>query len=270
MIDTHCHLNIMVDKKPEELLTKEQLVACSDFIKNAHNSGVHTLICVGTSLPESLNCILIARQYPSVRATIGVHPCDITMPVAELITGLEELLAKHRQYIVAIGEIGLDYYHQPFDAALQAEVFRAQLDLAVRHALPVVIHIRDAGGDALGILREYKEKLRGVIHCFSLDEAAAREVISWGWYIGIDGPITYPKNSALRALVAAVPLEGLLLETDAPFLPPQPLRGKRNSPSTLGIIAEAISEARGITVEAVRIQTTKNAQRLFTLLECAV
>ncbi len=269
MIDTHCHLNIMVDKKPEELLRQEHFPAIEHILREAAASNLSYLITVGTSIPESQNCVAVADRYqssPIVKATIGVHPCDITQPIEEIIRELEAIVfSPTGKHVVAIGEIGLDYYHQPYDKELQAQVFIAQLELAKKHNLPVVIHIRDAGADALTILEKYKNDLCGVIHCFSLDLAAAERVISWGWYIGIDGPITYPKNHDLRSVVATVPLTGIVMETDAPFLPPQHLRGKRNSPANLGIIAQAIADARGISLAEVVAQTAKNARALFRL-----
>jgi TatD DNase family protein len=265
LIDTHCHLNIMTSKEPEAILTSAQLSELEPILAHITQAGVGKMVTVGTSIPESLNCIMVAQKYPAVKATIGVHPCDITQPVETIISQLEEFLCTYRSEIVAIGEIGLDYYHQPYDKEMQAVVFRAQLELAKKYDVPVVIHIRDAGDDALAILELYKDSLHGVVHCFSQDLAAAQKIISWGWYIGIDGPITYPKNSYLRELVATVPLTGILLETDAPFLPPQTLRGKKNCPSNLGIIAQAIADARGVTVAEVAAQTTANAQKLFRL-----
>jgi TatD DNase family protein len=268
MIDTHCHINIMVQKKPDEQMTEDMLVACESIVARAVAAGIEQLITVGTSIPESHNCIALAARYLQVKATIGVHPCDSVtdtgvLSVAHIITDLEKMLHESSEHIVAIGEIGLDYYHTPYDAVHQKAVFIAQLDLAVRYNKPVVIHIRDAGDDALSILRQYKDRVRGVIHCFSLDKNAAEEVISWGWMIGIDGPVTYPKNHALRDIVATVPLEGLLLETDAPFLPPQALRGKPNCPSNLGIIAQEIARARGVSVKDIVAATTANAKKLF-------
>jgi len=266
LIDTHCHLNIMTSKEPEAILTLTQLAELEPVLGRIAQAGIAEMITVGTSIPESLNCIMIAKKYPVVKATIGVHPCDITLPLATIIAELEKFLCTYRAEIVAIGEIGLDYYHRPYDKETQASVFKAQLELAKKYDLPVVVHIRDAGEDAMAILASYKDSLRGVVHCFSQDLAAAQEIISWGWYIGIDGPLTYPKNSYLRELVATVPLTGILLETDAPFLPPQSLRGKKNCPSNLGIIAHAVADARGVDIATVIAQTTSNAQELFRLL----
>jgi len=270
MIDTHCHINIMVQKKPDQLMTEEMLAQCDAIVVRAREAGVRQLITVGTSVAESRNCILLAQRYPEISATIGVHPCDSVtqegpLAVEKIVSELEKLLSDAESHIVAIGEIGLDYYHQPYDAVHQKEVFIAQLELALRWNKPVVIHIRDAGDDALSLLRQYKDRLRGVVHCFSLDRAAAEEIISWDWMIGIDGPVTYPKNNALRDIVAHVPFKGLLLETDAPFLPPQSLRGKPNCPSNLGIIAAEIARARGVSLEEVISITTANAQALFRL-----
>ena len=265
MIDTHCHLNIMATKKPEELLTTVHLNEIAQIILRVHAADVKKMICVGTSIPESRNCIAIARQNNSVYATVGIHPCDITDSVEVLINQLEQLIIEHREYIVAIGEIGLDYYHQPYDKKLQEKMFIAQLSLAQKYSLPVVIHIREAGADALAVLEKYKDSLRGLIHCFSLDQAAAEKIIGWGWCIGIDGPVTYPKNVGLREIVATVPLHGILLETDSPFLPPQGLRGKPNCPSNLKIIAAEIARARGVSVEEVAEHTSRNARTLFKL-----
>lgn len=274
LIDTHCHLNIMVPKQPEAALEDFHFKEIELIVARARAAGLSHLISVGTSLEESLNCVRIAQRFSCVRATVGVHPCDITRDPAALCSGLERLIQEHRDVIVGIGETGLDYYHQPYNKEVQQRVFRDHLDLAARYELPVVVHIRnaaagtsadDAGADALAILDEYKERVRGVIHCFSLDVDAARTVISWGWYIGIDGPITYPKNETLRALVAAVPLEGLLLETDAPFLPPQSLRGKKNCPSNLGVIAQTIAQSRGCSMAEIVLATNRNVRCLFVL-----
>jgi TatD DNase family protein len=265
MIDTHCHLNIMVNKQPEDLLVADHLDEIALIISRAQSAGIKKMICVGTSIPESRNCIAIAMRHSVVHATIGVHPCDIIQPIDLLITELEAMLIQYRAHIVAIGEIGLDYYHKPFDSEQQKKMFVAQLELAKKYDLPVVIHIREAGEDALAILENYKNCLRGVIHCFSLDKGAAEKIIGWGWYIGIDGPVTYPKNSGLRELIATVPLEAIVLETDAPFLPPQGLRGKPNCPSNLGIIAAEIASSRGISIIEVIEKTTTNAVTLFGL-----
>jgi len=257
----------MTEKAPEELLLPHHFLLIDGVMREAAAAGVSYLVSVGTSIPESHNCVSVAARYqshPVVKATIGVHPCDITASQAEIVADLEGILdSPLGSFVVAIGEIGLDYFHQPYDKAVQAQVFIAQLELAKRRNLPVVIHIRDAGADALAILEHYKDDLCGVIHCFSLDVAAAEKVISWGWYIGIDGPVTYPKNHALRETVATVPLTGILLETDAPFLPPQQLRGKPNSPANLQIIAQAIADARGVSLAEVVEQTTRNARKFF-------
>jgi len=274
LIDTHCHLNIMASKQPEERLTPELLASIAPIIEKVVSAGVTKMVTVGTSLAESYNCIAVAERYPSqVAATIGVHPCDVAgVDPEDMITQMSDMLSVHKSAIVAIGEIGLDYYHLPHDKEAQKRIFSAQLELAAQHHLPVVIHIRDgllekAGNHALTLLRACRKRLKtGVIHCFSLDKKAAQEVISWGWYIGIDGPITYPKNQQLRDIVAAVPLSGLVLETDAPFLPPQEFRGKPNCPSNLVHVAQAIAQARKISYEEVAAATTKNARRLYGLV----
>lgn len=267
LIDTHCHLNMMVAKQPDEALVPEHLPDIDSVVAAARLVGIGAIVNVGTSVVESQNSCLLARRYEDVFATVGVHPCDVSPSWQQDLAALKILLEdKQRNKIVGIGETGLDYYHKPYDTERQAAAFRAQIELALAHDLPLVVHIREAGDDALKIIAEYRHSARGVIHCFSLDLAAAQEVIGWGWYIGIDGPVTYKKNDYLRQIVATVPLSGLLLETDAPFLTPQAMRGKQNSPIYLSYIANEIAAARGCTVAEVAAATTANAQRLFNIV----
>lgn len=279
LFDTHCHLNICASKKPEEALNTKHYDEIEPLVEQAAQAGVRYLLNVGTSYQESLNSIEIAQKYANQWATIGIHPCDIIANPDETsragagrdwkadLAELETLLADREKYkIVGIGETGLDFYHKPYDQALQEQAFRAHIELALHYNLPVVVHIREAGDAALKVLSEYISRgLRGVIHCFSLDLAAAQLATSWGFYIGIDGPVTYPKNHDLRDVVREIGLEYILLETDSPFLPPQVIRGKRNSPARLVDIAEKIAEVKNITREAVATQTTANAKALFKL-----
>jgi len=256
---------MMVQKDPEKLLTNEQLVLISDIISDEQAAGVTHLITVGTSVAESENCIAIAKHYDAVFATVGIHPCDASEDWEHDFESIRRMVADAKDNrIVAIGEVGLDYYHTPYDAARQEACFRAHIELAIEYDLPLVVHIRDAGDDALRILSEYSEHTRGVIHCFSLDLDAAILVASWGWMIGIDGPVTYKKNKYLREIVRTIPLDdSILLETDAPFLTPQAVRGRPNHPAYIPYIAECIADENGISVEAVGRITTQNAKKLF-------
>ena len=167
---------------------------------------------------------------------------------------------------MAIGEVGLDFYHKPFDAPRQRDCFKAHIELALEHNLALSIHVREAGQELLRVLDEYHKQIkRAVIHCFSQPQDFADEVLKWGFYLGIDAPITYPKNELLRSVVINAPLTSLVLETDAPFLPPQALRGKKNHPAYIAMFAGVIADLKGVSVEEVAAVTTKNAQKLFGL-----
>ncbi|MGD1997867.1 MAG: TatD family hydrolase [Candidatus Dependentiae bacterium] len=263
-VDTHCHLNMMVEKERNEALHKAHLPHIDAFVAKAQAAGVTTLINVGTTVGETYNSCTIARRHERVFATAGIHPCDVTATWQQDFRDLKAMIdERRRNKIIALGETGLDFYHQPFDAQLQEAAFRAHIELAITLDMPLVVHVREAGDEALKIVEEYRHEARGVIHCFSLELMVAREVTSWGWLIGIDGPVTYKKNDYLREIVANVPLTSLLLETDAPFLTPQAFRGKPNKPAYLPFVAQEIAIQRGITVEEVGRVTTQNVKKLF-------
>ncbi|MFA5306903.1 MAG: TatD family hydrolase [Candidatus Babeliales bacterium] len=268
-VDTHCHLNMMVDKKPDEPLHDEHFPYIEQIVVQAHQVGVETIINVGTGINESINAVALARRFAPVYATVGIHPEDVGQYAHQSVTialaPLRELLVrKEENKIVAVGEVGLDFFHKPYDKQLQIDFFKAQIELALEYQLPLTIHIRDAGDDVLKVLEEYcHEQLRGVIHCFLQNESIARTVLGWGLYVGLDAPITYPKNEALRELFKKLPLERILLETDAPFLPPQQYRGKQNTPAYIPLIATALATLRNIDVTVVEKVTTVNARQLF-------
>jgi TatD DNase family protein len=268
LIDTHSHVNMMVKETfdtplPEDFKHKAELI-----INNAAQSNVSTLINVGTSLVESINCVELARTFDNCFATLGIHPNDITEKwESELIKFSELLEQKKELKIVGIGEIGLDYHYPKYNKELQYTVLRKQIQMALAYDLPIVIHTRDAEQEVLGILEEYKQdkKLRGIIHCFSEDLAFAERALKLGFVLGIGGPLTYPKNDTLREVFSTVPLEKIVLETDSPFLPPQKFRGQKNYPAHVKIVALALAELRGITYEEVARVTTSTATTLFGL-----
>lgn len=262
-IDTHCHLNMMVQKERDKALTAAQIEELATVVADAQKAGLTHLVNVGTTLTETQNSLALARRYDCIYATAGIHPCDVQLRWQRQLADLTALVREHRHELIGIGETGLDYYHKPFDMAAQAALFEGHIELALTHDLPLVVHVREAGDDALKIIEKYKDEARGVMHCFSLDLAAAELLADWGWYIGIDGPITYPKNDWLRGVVASVNLEQILLETDAPFLPPQSRRGKQNSPVHLPEIAAEIARVRGCSIEDVGVVTSANARTLF-------
>jgi len=267
LIDTHCHLNIMAKKTWDTPLTQEDLESIQIIVNQSSAQGIKKIINVGTSVEESLNCIRIAQRFPTVHAAIGIHPNDCTINWREDIETLNTALKKTAPgIIVAIGECGIDKHYSNYDLARQRDAFKSQIELALEHNLPLIIHTRDAGDETLACLASFKdEMLRGTIHCFSEDLSFAHDAFNLGFVIGIGAAITYPKNEQLRTVVKAVALEKIILETDAPFLPPQHMRGKQNSPVHIVDIARYIAELRQTTFEDIAQTTTQSAEKLFRL-----
>lgn len=257
----------MVKKEFDVLLSPDQIIQSSEIVKRAQDAGVGVIINVGTSLPESLNSVMLAQKFENVYSTVGLHPCDCTSAWKKDFEQIRHL-AQHKEEnkIVAIGEVGLDFYHKPFDAQRQKDAFKAQIELALEYSLPLSIHVREAGEETLRVLEEYVREIKGaVIHCFSQNADFAQVVLEWGFYVGIDAPIQYPKNQLLRDIVATIPLERIVLETDSPFLPPQAFRGKPNSPEYLPLFVPTIAQLKGVSVEDVERITTENACALFDI-----
>lgn len=258
LVDTHLHLDF------------EQFAEDRDaVVERAQAAGVTRLITIGIDVATSRSAIGLAERYPGVYASVGIHPNGSgDWDGDETVHALREMAA-HRK-VVAIGEIGLDYYWERVAHEQQARVFQAQLELAAQAGLPVVIHDRDAHDDVMAHLRDWapavaRERPPGVLHCFSGNRAMAEEALALGFSIGIDGPVTFKKARDLQGLVAALPLEKIVIETDAPFLAPHPYRGKRNEPAYVVEVARKIAEVRGLPVEVVVQQTTENARVLFGL-----
>lgn len=244
-VDTHAH--IPVDKKHE-------------FIDNAINSDVKVIINASEDLETSKTSILLSKEFPNVFACIGVHPSNADDFDLNDIKKFVELIENNK--VVAIGEIGLDYYWTKDNKEKQIEVFKAFLNLASEYNLPVVVHSRDAINDTINILKEYDVK--GVIHCFSGSLEVAREYLKLGFALGIGGVVTF-KNSKLNEVVKKIPKENILLETDSPFLSPEPYRGKPNESKNIPIIAHCIAENLGIDIKEVADITTANAKRIFDI-----
>lgn len=254
LIDTHSHLE-MSDFDEDR----------NDVIERALDNGVHAMIAVGISLQDSEDALALAQHHDAVYATVGVHPHDAQTIDDTTYDGLRRL-AQHKK-VVAYGEIGLDFYRNRSPRDMQIARFEEQLHLAAELSLPVVIHSRDAHSETYDILKKHKGRLRGVLHCFSGDYQMATRYIDLGYYISIPGTITFPNAGELVEVVHKVPMDSLLIETDAPFLTPVPKRGKRNEPAYVAYVAQKISEIRGITVEEVGIATTENAVKLFGIDE---
>lgn len=210
--------------------------------------------------------VSLAEKYDFMYAAVGWHPEDLEGILDN--SYLDELAAwAVHPKVVAIGEIGLDYYWEKDEdrRALQRRIFIRQLDLARELHMPVCIHDRDAHGDTLAILKKEGKGIRGVLHCYSGSYEMARELIKMGWYIGVDGPLTFKNAAKLPEIVKAMPMERLLVETDAPYMAPVPMRGKRNEPAYVRFVAEKVAELRGMTLDEVAEKTTENAVQLYGL-----
>lgn len=269
LIDTHAHLNIMVKKKFDVLLTPNELEDAKTIIKECAQEGVNEFINVGTSLVESQNCIALAKKYSQIFAVVGIHPNDCT---SEWLKDFKEIAKQVKNTkenrIVGIGECGLDNHYPDANLKRQIDAFSAHIELALEYDLPIVVHTRDALDETALVLEKYQhEKLSGIIHCFSGDQNFAHFSVKLGFVLGIGGPLTYPKNSILREIFGTLALEHIVLETDAPYLPIQAMRGKPNHPKYIRAIAEYLAQLRGISFEQVAITTTRTAKTLFKLEE---
>jgi TatD DNase family protein len=256
IIETHVHFN----STSRDFGTPANINAMT---ARATQAGVTDFVIVGFDLASSLRAVKLAESDPRFWATIGVHPHDAKDWNAESEAKLRPLLTHPR--VVAYGEIGLDYYRDLSPRDTQDKVFRAQLALAREGNLPVVIHARDAYDDVIKVLEEDAQGLKIILHCFAGDQVQADRAAQNGWYLGVDGPITYKKNDDLRAIFATYPSDKILLETDAPYLTPEPHRGSKspNEPAYLVPICAKVAEIRKETPEMVAKYTTENALRVF-------
>ena len=249
MIDTHFHLGSEDFDNPR------------DVLERARKNGVSPFIISGCTRKGIEDALLLIHEFDDVYASLGYHPEEADRVNHEDLLFLEKALEDKK--VVAIGEIGLDYHYGKENKEKQIALFRAQLDIAVAKNMPVVIHTRDAIQDTYDILSSYPVK--GVIHCFSESLEMAKRFFSLGYYIGIGGVLTF-KNSKLYQVIEQVPLNCILLETDSPYLSPEPYRGMVNGPWNIPIIAKKIAEVQGIDVSIVENETTKNARELFDLI----
>jgi TatD DNase family protein len=267
LIDTHCHLNMLIKKEFDIPLTNIQIDAAQKFIDEAKTAGVTKIINVGTAVIESQNCIELAKKYSNLWATVGLHPNDLEATWEKQLEEIKNMVAnKQTNKICGIGEIGMDKHYPKYDINRQTNAFKKQIELALENDLAIVVHNRDAGAETLKALREYKGAIKhGIIHCFSEDLDFAKEAIDLGFHIGIGGTITYPKNDALRKVVQEVSLDNIVLETDTPFLPPQEIRGQKNTPAQIKNIAQYIAHLKKCSLEKVATKTTTNAEKIFKI-----
>jgi TatD DNase family protein len=252
IVDSHCHLDHFTDAEIEEILAR------------AEAAGVTRMVTIGTSVPQAAAVKALAERFPQVWATVGVHPhraAEGAMPTVEELVAL----ADHPR-VIGIGESGLDYFYDKAPREVQQEGFRRHLRAARATGLPMCIHARDADEDVARILEE--ERAGGafpfLLHCFSSTPQLAEKAVEMGGYISFSGILTFPKSTELRALAARLPEDRLLVETDAPYLAPVPLRGKRCEPAYTAHTAKVLAEARGVSLEHIAAATTANFHRLFT------
>lgn len=266
LIDTHCHINMMVKKSFDTPLEPSHLPMVQNIIEQAKTAGVSLIINVGTRSIENANCVLLAQTFNSLFATVGIHPNDSDTWQEDFELLQRWVQKKETNKIVGIGECGMDMHYPEYNIVRQRDAFKAQIELALEHDLALIVHSRDAYDETLRILEEYKNNItRAVMHCFSYDQAFANTATSWNFVLGIGGTLTYPKNNHLKNIVKSIDLKNIVLETDAPFLPPQTMRGQQNHPKEIVTIAQFIAELRGETFDTIAKQTTENALTLFNL-----
>ena len=253
LFDTHAHLNDPAfDEDREELL---------ETFKDA---GVGLVLNAGCSLESSHDCIALAEKYPWIYASVGTHP-DTADEVNEQVLDAYRQMCRHPK-VKAIGEIGLDYYYETIHRETQMRAFRMQMELARELDMPVIVHERDAHNDGMTIVKEFP-KVKGVFHCYSGSAEMARQLVNLGWYIGFTGVLTFKNARKAVETAASIPLDRIVLETDCPFMSPEPFRGKRCHPGLLPYMAKKLAEIRGISEEEVIRITTENAKRLYRIEE---
>ena len=247
LVDTHCHIHETYE------------LPIGEVLQRADAEGVNQMVCVGTSEESSELAISFAEAHDNVFASIGVHPHDTKDGYAKIAT-----LAGSSEKIIAVGEIGLDYFYTHSPRDLQIEALKAQLDIAVKHDLPVIFHVREAFDDFWPIFEQY-EGLRGVLHSFTDSKENMERAVAKGLYIGVNGISTFTKDEMQKAMFDAIPLDRILFETDAPFLTPTPYRGKINEPAYVRIVAEFHAQRCGISLDEIAEASSSNARALFNL-----
>ena len=254
LFDTHAHYD------------SEAFDADRDAVLSAlPEKGVGLVLCPGCDLPSSEACAALAERYPHVWAAAGIHPENLEGASLADLDAVRALAARPK--VRAIGEIGLDYYwlKTPEERSRSREFFDAQLSLAGELSLPAIVHDRDAHRDCLDIVRAHPD-VRGVFHCCALSVEDAKRALDWGWYLSFTGNITFPKARRALEVIAMAPLDRLLVETDAPYMAPEPFRGRRNDSGYVYRVAETIAQVKGIPTEEAARATTENGKQLFGMV----
>lgn len=253
LIDSHAHLDDRRFDRDRDMI-----------IKNLQSNGIELVINIGADLQSSIASVSLAEKYHNIYAAVGIHPHsakDVDESTLEILKSFAS-----REKVVAIGEIGLDYHYDNSPRDDQKKWFREQLKLAKEVDLPVVIHTRDAAQETFDILKEAQDgNLRGVLHCYSGSPEMTLEYVKLGFYISLAGPITFKNSRVSREVAKVVPLDKLLIETDCPYLTPEPYRGKRNEPIFVKYVGGTIADIRGITYEELAKATNRNTKELFKI-----
>lgn len=252
IFDTHAHYD---DKQFDE--DRE------DLLQAMAENGVGTIVNVCATLSSCERVLGMVKSYPFMYAAVGIHPDEVGSLNEETFAQVEKYFSDEK--VVAVGEIGLDYYWDNESHDIQKKWFIRQLELARKLNLPVNIHSREAAADTMEIMKEHAQGLEGVIHCYSYSKEMAQEYVRMGFYIGVGGVVTFKNGRRLKETVEAIPLTSIVLETDCPYLAPEPYRGKRNNSSYIQYVAEEIARLKHVTCEEVVRQTEENAKKLYRL-----
>lgn len=252
IFDTHCHLDDV--KFADDL---------EDVLQRMQDMAVQYCLCPGSDLASSRRCVNLAQQYDFMYAAAGVHPHEAKDAAVDYLDQLAELLKMPK--VQALGEIGLDYYYDLSPRDVQRKVRDEQVNLALKMDKPVIFHIRDAHGEMVDYLRGLSKRPRGIIHCFSGSVEVAREYVRMGYYISFAGPLTFKKAPNLWEAAKVVPLERLLVETDSPYLSPEPKRGRRNEPGHTRYVLEKLAQLWDMSAEEMAVITTKNAMEIYDI-----
>lgn len=251
LFDTHAHIN-------EKRFANDQ----AEMLNQCFNSGVEYILCPAVDFETSKECIELAEKYQQVYASVGFHPHESKDAKDEHYAIFYDW-AKNHEKIVAIGEIGLDYYYDFSDRETQKKVFVQQLDLARSLDMPIIIHDRDAHGDIMKTLKDEGKGVRGVFHCYSGSWEMAKEALKMNYYISFAGPVVFPKSVNLKEVAKQVPLDRILVETDSPYLTPPPFRGRRNNPAYVQYVVEEIANLRKLDAEYLAEVTLNNGKECF-------
>ena len=252
LFDTHAHLD---DRAFDDDRT--------ELLAGLPGQGLALVMNPGCSLESSRNVVKIAKEHDYIYAAVGSHP-DVADEVNEAVIDEYRMLCKQNPKVKAIGEIGLDYHYEDIPRDIQQKAFRMQMELARELKLPVIIHERDAHEDGMAVIREFPD-VTGVFHCYSGSAEMARQLVDRGWYIGFTGVLTFKNARKAVEVASSIPLERIVLETDCPYMAPEPFRGKRNDPGKLYRMAEKLAEIRGLSVAEIHAITVENGKKLYRI-----